>query len=124
MSTAATWLKVQPCGPARPSLRSVVTFATEAALPCTRRAVRGARGQQVREGGPSNLCGVTATPAVGPAAAAPAGFRLDPGRSHVLELVGDTWRSRNLIAALARKNFYVQYRRASLGMAWAGLLPL
>jgi ABC-type polysaccharide/polyol phosphate export permease len=29
-----------------------------------------------------------------------------------------------LVSALARKNFYVQYRRASLGMAWAGLLPL
>jgi lipopolysaccharide transport system permease protein len=55
---------------------------------------------------------------------APVGFRLDPGRTHVSELLRDTWRSRNLIVALARKNFYVQYRRASLGMAWAGLLPL
>jgi lipopolysaccharide transport system permease protein len=66
---------------------------------------------------------VAATPVAG-RAAAPVGFKLDPGRSHVLELVRDTWRSRNLVAALARKNFYVQYRRASLGMAWAGLLPL
>jgi ABC-type polysaccharide/polyol phosphate export permease len=66
---------------------------------------------------------VTATPAAGPALA-PAGFRLDPGTTPVLELVRDTWRSRSLVAALARKNFYVQYRRASLGLAWAGLLPL
>jgi lipopolysaccharide transport system permease protein len=70
------------------------------------------------------LPAVAATPAVGQTAAAPVGFRLDPGRTPVLELVRDTWRSRTLVVALARKNFYVQYRRASLGMAWAGLLPL
>jgi ABC-type polysaccharide/polyol phosphate export permease len=52
------------------------------------------------------------------------GFRLDPGTTPVRELVRDTWRSRGLVAALARKNFYVQFRRASLGMAWAGLLPV
>src|SRR4051812_1444435 len=52
------------------------------------------------------------------------GFELDPGTTPARELVRDTWRSRGLVAALARKNFYVQYRRASLGMAWAGLLPM
>jgi lipopolysaccharide transport system permease protein len=67
---------------------------------------------------------VAATPAAGAGAAAPAGFRLDPGTTPLLELVRDIWRSRALVGALARKNFYVQYRRASLGMAWAGLLPL
>jgi ABC-type polysaccharide/polyol phosphate export permease len=32
--------------------------------------------------------------------------------------------SRSLVATLGRKNFFVQYRRASLGMAWAVGLPL
>ena len=67
---------------------------------------------------------MAATPVAGSGAMAPAGFELDPGTTPVLELVRDTWRSRALVGALARKNFYVQYRRASLGMAWAGLLPL
>ena len=67
---------------------------------------------------------MAATSAAGPAAVAPVGFQLDPGTTPVLELVRDTWRSRGLVKALARKNFYVQYRRASLGMAWAALLPL
>src|SRR3954471_17546278 len=98
---------VQPCGPARPSLRSArdIRHGGRPSL-LTNGPFRGSRGQQVSEGGPSNLCGVTATPAVGTAAAAPVGFRLDPGRSHVLELVRDTWRSLNLVVALARKNFY------------------
>ena len=67
---------------------------------------------------------MAATSAAAPAPVAPAGFQLDPGTTPVRELIRDTWRSRGLVLALARKNFYVQYRRASLGMAWAGLLPL
>lgn len=39
-------------------------------------------------------------------------------------LVGDLWRSRRLAAMLARKDFYVRYRRASFGLLWALLLPL
>lgn len=39
-------------------------------------------------------------------------------------LIRDLWQTRGLIAILARKNFYVTYRRASLGMLWAVGLPL
>lgn len=41
--------------------------------------------------------------------------------SHLLR---DTWRSRQLVSMLARRDFYVRYRRASLGVLWAVLLPL
>lgn len=39
-------------------------------------------------------------------------------------LLSDLWRSRDLIRVLARKDFFVQYRRASFGVAWALALPL
>jgi lipopolysaccharide transport system permease protein len=39
-------------------------------------------------------------------------------------IVGDVWRYRGLLAILARKDFFVKFRRASLGMSWAVLLPL
>jgi ABC-type polysaccharide/polyol phosphate export permease len=42
----------------------------------------------------------------------------------VPRLAMDLWRSRGLLRILARKDFFVRYRRASLGMAWAVLVPL
>jgi hypothetical protein len=39
-------------------------------------------------------------------------------------LLRDVWSSRGLVLTLGRKNFFVQYRRASLGMTWAVALPL
>lgn len=36
----------------------------------------------------------------------------------------DLWRARGLTLALARKDFFVQYRRASFGVAWALALPM
>ena len=40
------------------------------------------------------------------------------------QLVAELWASRQLVAILARKDFYVRYRRASLGLFWAVGLPL
>jgi len=52
------------------------------------------------------------------------GFRLDGGPTPAAALVGDVWRARSVLAILARKEFFVRYRRASLGLAWAIVLPL
>lgn len=52
------------------------------------------------------------------------GFELGPEPTPVRVLIGDVWRSRRLLGILARKEFFVKFRRASLGMAWAVLLPL
>lgn len=51
------------------------------------------------------------------------GFRLDASPTPIGDLVRRTWAARPLIAMLARKDFLVQYRRASFGVAWALLLP-
>jgi lipopolysaccharide transport system permease protein len=40
------------------------------------------------------------------------------------DLFRDTWRSRELIATLARKEFLVRYRRAFFGVLWALAIPL
>jgi ABC-type polysaccharide/polyol phosphate export permease len=39
-------------------------------------------------------------------------------------LVRDVWRSRSLVLVLARKDFFVRYRRTSFGLLWAVFLPL
>jgi len=52
-----------------------------------------------------------------------AGFELEGERSHLLPLLRDIWDSRTLIRTLARKDFYVKYRRASIGVLWAVGLP-
>ncbi len=40
------------------------------------------------------------------------------------ELVASTWQARGLVAILARKDFFVRYRRATFGLIWAAALPL
>ena len=52
------------------------------------------------------------------------GFELRGERSRLSVLVRDLWRSRELVIMLARKDFFVRYRRASLGIIWAIGLPL
>ncbi|HVT77698.1 MAG TPA: ABC transporter permease [Acidimicrobiales bacterium] len=52
------------------------------------------------------------------------GFDLTPTPPPVRGIVRDVWRSRGLIAVLARKDFFVRYRRTSFGLLWAVGLPL
>lgn len=49
---------------------------------------------------------------------------LDGEITPVRSLVRDLWRSRDLLAVLARKEFFVRYRRASFGLVWAIGIPL
>ena len=42
----------------------------------------------------------------------------------VRTLARDLWRSRDLLAVLARKEFFVRYRRTSFGLVWAVGIPL
>jgi ABC-type polysaccharide/polyol phosphate export permease len=51
-------------------------------------------------------------------------FELSAAPTPARELVRGLWRARTLLAILARKDFFVRYRRASLGLAWAIILPL
>src|SRR5689334_21650440 len=39
-------------------------------------------------------------------------------------LLSDLWASRRLAYMLARRDFFVRYRRARLGLAWAVVVPL
>lgn len=52
------------------------------------------------------------------------GFVLDGEVTPLGLLLDELWDCRELIAVLARKDFYVRYRRASLGLMWAVGLPL
>jgi ABC-type polysaccharide/polyol phosphate export permease len=52
------------------------------------------------------------------------GFDLEGEATPIPELLRDLWRSRALIGMLAKKEFFVKYRRASFGMLWAACLPL
>jgi ABC-type polysaccharide/polyol phosphate export permease len=52
------------------------------------------------------------------------GFVLTPRPAPIRSLIAATWRSRELIAILAKKDFFVRYRRATLGLLWAAALPL
>ena len=52
------------------------------------------------------------------------GFVLTGAVTPLGQLVSDVWSSRQLLGILARKDFYVRYRRASLGLFWAVGLPL
>jgi ABC-type polysaccharide/polyol phosphate export permease len=52
------------------------------------------------------------------------GFVLTGPVTPLPELVTDVWAARQLLGILARKDFYVRYRRASLGLLWAVGLPV
>lgn len=52
------------------------------------------------------------------------GFDLTGRPAPLGDLITDVWGARGLLAVLARKDFYVKYRRASFGMLWAVGLPL
>lgn len=51
-------------------------------------------------------------------------LRLDSGPSSARQLATSIWACRELIGTLARKEFFVRYRRASFGVLWAAGLPL
>jgi len=50
-------------------------------------------------------------------------FVLEGPRAPIRSLLRDLWSSRDLIIMLARKDYFVRYRRASLGLVWAVGLP-
>lgn len=52
------------------------------------------------------------------------GFDLTATPPPVSGLLRDLWDSRSLVAVLARKEFFVRYRRTSFGLLWAVALPL
>lgn len=52
------------------------------------------------------------------------GYDLDDRSTPPGALLAEVWASRPLIAVLARKDFFVRYRRASFGLLWAVGLPL
>ena len=52
------------------------------------------------------------------------GFELRGETSTLRGIVRNIWQSRELIRILSRKDFFVKYRRASLGVFWAVGLPL
>ena len=51
-------------------------------------------------------------------------FELTGESTSVRSLVAETWQSRALLGMLAKKEFFVRYRRASFGVLWAVGLPL
>jgi ABC-type polysaccharide/polyol phosphate export permease len=55
---------------------------------------------------------------------APSGFDLRGESTSLRLLVRKTVESRTLLVMLARKDFFVRYRRASFGLIWAVALPL
>lgn len=59
-----------------------------------------------------------------PTATTGAGFELVGARTGARELVVRTWQAKDLVATLARKDFFVRFRRTSLGLLWAVGLPL
>jgi ABC-type polysaccharide/polyol phosphate export permease len=52
------------------------------------------------------------------------GFEHRGETSDLGRLLSDLWRSRALIRALARRDFYVRYRRPSFGVIWSVAIPL
>ncbi len=55
---------------------------------------------------------------------APGGFALEGEPTRPGALLVSLWRSRALVRMLSRTEFFVRYRRALLGLAWAVALPL
>jgi len=52
------------------------------------------------------------------------GFELHGEATSVRGVIGGVWRARELLLTLARKDFFVRYRRAIFGTAWAVVLPI
>jgi len=52
------------------------------------------------------------------------GFELSGEPVGLTALLRDLWAARRLMQTLARKDFYVRYRRASIGLLWAVGLPI
>jgi len=52
------------------------------------------------------------------------GFDLRGETSALQTLLRETWKARGLVRVLARKDFFVRFRRASFGIGWAVALPL
>src|SRR3954451_23765899 len=52
------------------------------------------------------------------------GLEVTPRPTSLRLLVQDLWQHRRLVGMLARRDFFVRYRRASLGLAWAVVVPL
>jgi ABC-type polysaccharide/polyol phosphate export permease len=52
------------------------------------------------------------------------GFTLTGPGTRPRDLLAELWRSRRLVGVLARKDFFVRYRRTRLGLLWAIALPL
>jgi lipopolysaccharide transport system permease protein len=52
------------------------------------------------------------------------GFELSGPGTPVGALLAKTWRTREVLFVLARKDFFARYRRTSLGLLWALGLPL
>ncbi|MGN6473720.1 MAG: ABC transporter permease [Mycobacteriales bacterium] len=51
-------------------------------------------------------------------------LRLAGSSAHPLELIGRVWAARELCGTLARKDFFVRYRRATFGILWAVAVPV
>ena len=64
------------------------------------------------------------TPCTSSLAMSTDGFTLTAARARPTTLVKEIWGSRQLIGVLARKDFFVRYRRAYLGVLWALAVPL
>jgi ABC-type polysaccharide/polyol phosphate export permease len=52
------------------------------------------------------------------------GFTLSGERTSARALLGELWRSRELVIQISRKEFFVRYRRAVFGVVWAVALPV
>jgi lipopolysaccharide transport system permease protein len=52
------------------------------------------------------------------------GFELHGEATSVRAVIGGVWGTRELLMTLARKDFFVRYRRAIFGTAWAVVIPI
>lgn len=52
------------------------------------------------------------------------GFVLQGESTSLRRLLREMWRARSLVRMMARREFYVRYRRPTLGVLWAVVLPL